>query len=198
MRGWIRGTQHLRVCGGSRWAGRQRMWWSVSHRGTTSSHCTRTYSSRIPIQFHMTHPPSLSVIPRRARESTRTIHDYDYGYDDDDGRGPPSPLILPLSLPSYHRRAFGPAESGDPHARFGDPNLALKNRAEIEDVYGSPLPNIPLFLMFLQRLDSILFSLGLTLALSAAYASSGLEACLKKTTALAVSAVVTGDGGERA
>jgi hypothetical protein len=76
--------------------------------------------------------------------------------------------------------------------------LALKNRAEIEGVYGSPLPNIPLFLMFLQRLDSILFSLGLTLALSAAYASSGLEACLKKTTALAVSAVVTGDGGERA
>jgi hypothetical protein len=73
--------------------------------------------------------------------------------------------------------------------------LALKSRAEIEDVYGSPLPNIPLFLMFLQRLDSILLSLGLTLVLSAAYASSGFEACLKKFTAApAVSVVVTGEG----
>jgi hypothetical protein len=74
--------------------------------------------------------------------------------------------------------------------------LALKSRAEIEDVYGSPLPNIPLFLMFLQRLDSILLSLGLTLVLSAAYALSGLEAGWKQfTAASAVSAVVTGEGG---
>ena len=66
--------------------------------------------------------------------------------------------------------------------------LALKSRAEIEDVYGSPLPNIPLFLMFLQRLDSILLSLGLTLVLSAAYVSSGLRESFN-TTAPVVSAV---------
>jgi hypothetical protein len=54
--------------------------------------------------------------------------------------------------------------------------VALKNRAEIEDVYGSPLPNIPLFLIFLQRLDAILLSLGLTLVLSAAYVTSSLGA----------------------
>jgi hypothetical protein len=54
--------------------------------------------------------------------------------------------------------------------------LVLKNRAEIEDVYGSPLPSIPLFLIFLQRLDAILLSLGLTLVLSAAYVASSLGA----------------------
>ena len=43
--------------------------------------------------------------------------------------------------------------------------LALKSRAEIEDVYGSPLPAIPLSLMFLQRPDAVLLSLGLTLVL---------------------------------
>jgi len=75
--------------------------------------------------------------------------------------------------------------------------LALKSRAEIEDVYGLPLPNIPLFLMFLQRLDSILLSLGLTLVLSAAYASSGLEANLNTTApALAAINVVTTGKGE--
>lgn len=72
--------------------------------------------------------------------------------------------------------------------------LALKSRAEIEDVYGSPLPNIPLFLMFLQRLDSILLSLGLTLVMSAAYASSGLGASLN-ATAPAERAVMARDRG---
>ena len=43
--------------------------------------------------------------------------------------------------------------------------LTLKSRAEIEDVYGSPLPALPLSLMFLQRLGSALLSLGLTLVL---------------------------------
>ena len=71
--------------------------------------------------------------------------------------------------------------------------LALKSRAEIEDVYGSPLPNIPLFLMFLQRLDSILLNLGLTLLLSAAYVLSALGVPLK-TTAPAASVVLMREG----
>ena len=69
--------------------------------------------------------------------------------------------------------------------------LALKTRAEIEDVYGSPLPNIPLFLMFLQRLDAVLLSLGLTLVLSAAY----LSACVDEAPTPVVSAVAMARAG---
>ena len=76
--------------------------------------------------------------------------------------------------------------------------LALKSRAEIEDVYGSPLPNIPLFLMFLQRLDSILLSLGLTLILSAAYVSgayAGGGAGETTTPAVSAAAVLREEEG---
>lgn len=47
--------------------------------------------------------------------------------------------------------------------------ITRKHRAELEEVYGSPLPRIPIFLIALQRLDSILLSLGLTLLVSSAY-----------------------------
>ncbi|KZT35959.1 hypothetical protein SISSUDRAFT_1064078 [Sistotremastrum suecicum HHB10207 ss-3] len=63
--------------------------------------------------------------------------------------------------------------------------MALKQRAELEEVYGSPItacpllfPNlngltklqdIPVFISCLQRIDSIILSLGLTLLLSASY-----------------------------
>jgi hypothetical protein len=47
--------------------------------------------------------------------------------------------------------------------------ITWKQRAELEEVYGSPLPRIPIFLIALQRLDSILLSLGLTLLISSAY-----------------------------
>lgn len=47
--------------------------------------------------------------------------------------------------------------------------MTRKQRAELEEVYGSPLPRIPIFLIALQRLDSILLSLGLTLLISSAY-----------------------------
>jgi hypothetical protein len=47
--------------------------------------------------------------------------------------------------------------------------ITRKQRAELEEVYGSPLPRIPIFLIALQRLDSILLSLGLTLLISSAY-----------------------------
>lgn len=47
--------------------------------------------------------------------------------------------------------------------------LVRKQRAELEGVYGSPLPRIPVFLIALQRFDSILLSVGLTLLVSAAY-----------------------------
>ncbi|KAG8826870.1 hypothetical protein FRC19_006989 [Serendipita sp. 401] len=47
--------------------------------------------------------------------------------------------------------------------------ITRKQRAELEGVYGSPLPRIPIFLIALQRLDSILLSIGLTLLVSSAY-----------------------------
>lgn len=47
--------------------------------------------------------------------------------------------------------------------------ITRKQRAELEEVYGSPLPRIPIFLIALQRLDSILLSIGLTLLISSAY-----------------------------
>jgi len=47
--------------------------------------------------------------------------------------------------------------------------ITLKERAEIEDVYGVPLPAIPTFVSCLQRIDSILLSFALTLLLSSAY-----------------------------
>jgi hypothetical protein len=47
--------------------------------------------------------------------------------------------------------------------------ITRKQRAELEEVYGSPLPRIPIFLIALQRLDSIILSIGLTLLISSAY-----------------------------
>jgi len=48
----------------------------------------------------------------------------------------------------------------------------MKARAELEEVYGMPFIEIPVFVSILQRIDSILLSLGLTLLLSFAYARS--------------------------
>ncbi|KZV95633.1 hypothetical protein EXIGLDRAFT_766077 [Exidia glandulosa HHB12029] len=47
--------------------------------------------------------------------------------------------------------------------------IAIKARAEIEDVYGVPLPNIPVFLSALQRIDAIVLAMGLTLLLAASW-----------------------------
>lgn len=47
--------------------------------------------------------------------------------------------------------------------------ITLKERAEVEEVYGVPLPIIPTFISCLQRIDSILLSFALTLLLSSAY-----------------------------
>jgi len=48
--------------------------------------------------------------------------------------------------------------------------LAIKQRAEIEDVYGVPLPNVPVFVAALQRIDAIILAFGLTLLISASWA----------------------------
>ncbi|TFK36606.1 hypothetical protein BDQ12DRAFT_686712 [Crucibulum laeve] len=50
--------------------------------------------------------------------------------------------------------------------------IALKNREELEEVYGMPFIDIPVFLSCLHRVNSILSSLGLFLLLSAAYMRS--------------------------
>jgi len=47
--------------------------------------------------------------------------------------------------------------------------INIQSRAELEMVFGVPPPNIPIFISILQRLDSILLTIGLTLILSSTY-----------------------------
>jgi len=47
--------------------------------------------------------------------------------------------------------------------------LAVRTRVELEQVYGIPPPNIPVFISCLQRLDSILYAYGITLIISHRY-----------------------------
>ncbi|KII90064.1 hypothetical protein PLICRDRAFT_174858 [Plicaturopsis crispa FD-325 SS-3] len=57
-----------------------------------------------------------------------------------------------------------------------DQLLAFKAREELEEVYGVPFIKIPAFVSGLQRIGSIIFSLGAMLALSASYLRSPLSA----------------------
>ncbi|OCH92566.1 hypothetical protein OBBRIDRAFT_818261 [Obba rivulosa] len=50
----------------------------------------------------------------------------------------------------------------------------LKEREELEEIYGIPVVDIPVFVSCLQRIDSFILSLGLTLIVSAAYLRSAL------------------------
>ncbi|KAG9022958.1 hypothetical protein FRB95_013926 [Tulasnella sp. JGI-2019a] len=49
--------------------------------------------------------------------------------------------------------------------------INIQSRTELEAVFGVPPPNIPVFISILQRLDSILLTVGLTLLLSSSYLS---------------------------
>ncbi|KAH8077103.1 hypothetical protein BXZ70DRAFT_1002933 [Cristinia sonorae] len=51
----------------------------------------------------------------------------------------------------------------------------LKEREELEEIYGLPIIRIPVFLSCLQRIDSIIITLGITLILSASYLRSNLS-----------------------
>ncbi|PSR73039.1 hypothetical protein PHLCEN_2v11143 [Hermanssonia centrifuga] len=51
----------------------------------------------------------------------------------------------------------------------------LKERQDLEEIYGFPVIKIPVFVSCLQRIDSILLSTGNTLVLSAAYLHSSLS-----------------------
>ncbi|KAG1721956.1 hypothetical protein EDB19DRAFT_1859535 [Suillus lakei] len=53
--------------------------------------------------------------------------------------------------------------------------LAIKMREELEEVYGIPVIKIPVFISCLQRFNSIILSIGLSLLLSAAYLRSPLS-----------------------
>ncbi|KAG2344609.1 hypothetical protein BDR05DRAFT_961474 [Suillus weaverae] len=56
-----------------------------------------------------------------------------------------------------------------------DELLVIKMRDELEEVYGIPVIKIPVFISCLQRFNSIVLSIGLTLLLSAAYLRSPLS-----------------------
>ncbi|GJE88988.1 hypothetical protein PsYK624_050770 [Phanerochaete sordida] len=51
----------------------------------------------------------------------------------------------------------------------------LKDREDVEEIYGLPPIKIPVFVSCLQRIDSILLSTGITLTLSASYLNSALS-----------------------
>jgi len=51
----------------------------------------------------------------------------------------------------------------------------LKEREELEGIYGLPIIRIPVFLSCLQRIDSIIITLGITLILSATYLRSRIS-----------------------
>ena len=125
-------------------------------------------------------PTRAGKQPLRPSVTTTTTHPHRHS------RSPPSTIVH--SIQPSQEILTPDLESQISHL------LALKTRAEIEDVYGSPLPNIPLFLMSLQRLDAVLLSLGLTLVLSAAY----LSACAGEATTPVASGVVVARvaGGE--
>jgi hypothetical protein len=53
-----------------------------------------------------------------------------------------------------------------------DQLIALKNREELEEVYGIPVIRIPVFISCLHRINSILSSLGICLLLTSAYMQS--------------------------
>ncbi|KAH7911138.1 hypothetical protein BJ138DRAFT_1101295 [Hygrophoropsis aurantiaca] len=56
-----------------------------------------------------------------------------------------------------------------------DQLLAFKTREELEELYGVPIVQIPVFISCLQRFNSILLSVGLTLLLSSSYLRSPLS-----------------------
>ncbi|KAF5353376.1 hypothetical protein D9756_008043 [Leucocoprinus leucothites] len=56
-----------------------------------------------------------------------------------------------------------------------DELIALRGREELEDLYGMPFIHIPVFISCLHRLNSVLFVLGSTLLLTAAYMRSSLS-----------------------
>jgi len=61
--------------------------------------------------------------------------------------------------------------------------VSLKAREELELVYGIPVIDIPVIITTLQRLDSILLSLGLSLLISHAYLSSSISSPLYPVSA---------------
>jgi len=56
-----------------------------------------------------------------------------------------------------------------------DKLVRIKTREELEEVYGVPVINIPVFITCLQRIDSIILSLGTTLLVSWAYLRSPIS-----------------------
>jgi len=92
--------------------------------------------------------------------------------------GPNSPPIP--SADNYRNRSLSrgryDVEGGVDTMSFLDHEMAellmIKQREELELVYGVPPPNIPVFISCLQRLDSLIITLGLTLTISSAYLSN--------------------------
>ncbi|KAF9517533.1 hypothetical protein BS47DRAFT_1339392, partial [Hydnum rufescens UP504] len=81
--------------------------------------------------------------------------------------------------PASSRGAVAPSSFGtlsrvdSPMSSYVDQEIAHllleRTRSDLEEVWGAPPPNIPVFIAGLQRLDSLLLTFGLTLILSSRY-----------------------------
>ena len=174
------------------WAGTSdpaftRVWWIATGwamadvvitlgRGTTSSRFTRS-SRRTPVLARVAGLPSPCATVRRAQRQPRRLSASATAEAAEEAT---TQVPVPTPVPHPHHSLSIIVRSIQPNQEILTPDLetqlshllALKSRAELDDVYDSPLPAIPLSLMFLRRLDAVLLSLGLTLALGAVCVSA--------------------------
>jgi len=103
----------------------------------------------------------------------RGFEDEVYGQSgrlDQDGVGDERQLLLPRQS----RIGREESELQIQLERDVDRLLTLRSREELEEVYGMPVINIPVFISCLQRVNAILLSLGVYLLISSAYIRSTL------------------------
>ncbi|KIP03029.1 hypothetical protein PHLGIDRAFT_37628 [Phlebiopsis gigantea 11061_1 CR5-6] len=91
----------------------------------------------------------------------------------------PADEVLPLSPRQEMPKTQTPRTLDDAIRLAVDQDLEqlvnLKEREEVEEVYGLPVIKIPVFVSCLLRVDSILLSTGITMTLAAAYLNSSLS-----------------------
>ncbi|KAH9943905.1 hypothetical protein B0H21DRAFT_747519 [Amylocystis lapponica] len=97
----------------------------------------------------------------------------------------PQEEILPLSPRTPGTAQSAPQKAQRPHTindvvrmaveQDVEQLITLKEREELEEIYGLPVIRIPVFVSCLQRIDSFLLSLGMTLILASSYLRSPIS-----------------------
>ncbi|KIM41803.1 hypothetical protein M413DRAFT_445020 [Hebeloma cylindrosporum] len=119
-------------------------------------------------------PPPLITFPTKHQNSLSSLSSISQLEDLSRSvtMGERQPL-LPLNRPSHRQTQESERLLAENAVeRDLEELMALKSREELEEVYGIPVINIPVFISCLHRINSILSSLGITLLLTAAYMRS--------------------------